>query len=226
MHSCYLQHAAQIDASNTNAQTTSQKQQAIQLNTNEIQPIHSQAQPNFSTPPSSTSSPPPTPSCIYDVICGCPPGCSRDLGSLSRSQCPKGFYSSACGNSSAACSMCPAGSYCEHGRLLSDLNRSPKRLPGSSLDSVRLDDRCLGLVRNPQHPPDSVSSQGESWCSPVAAAKLSRDSVIVFDLPIVLYMARRNRWVHPWKTMVILSLFARPLAVLVWRLRRQCALRT
>jgi hypothetical protein len=46
MHSCYLQHAAQIDASNTNAQTTSQKQQAIQLNTNEIQPIHSQAHPD------------------------------------------------------------------------------------------------------------------------------------------------------------------------------------
>jgi hypothetical protein len=66
--------------------------------------------PASTAPPTTT-----TPTCSYDTTCGCPPGCARGSGSLSCSECPKGFYSSVCNNASTVCNPCPSGSYCGQG---------------------------------------------------------------------------------------------------------------
>lgn len=42
------------------------------------------------------------------------------------------------------------------------------------------------------------------------------------NLLVMVYVARRNRWAPPWKTMVILSVFVGPFAVLLWRVKQLC----
>ena len=95
-----------------------------------------------------------------------------------------------------------------------------------------LDPRYVAGSANPvKCPPEFASSSGEASCAPVAPSALARDSVVALavvlsiwglNLVAVAYFARRNRWMREWKMLLVASVFAGPLAVMLWRARKSC----